>query len=43
MAERAGFRLVELLSSSPQTIPLGRRYLPRSLGMVLQKRTNEIW
>jgi hypothetical protein len=43
LAEQAGFRLVSLLSSSPDTTPAGRRYLPRSLAMILEKRANDVW
>jgi 2-polyprenyl-3-methyl-5-hydroxy-6-metoxy-1,4-benzoquinol methylase len=43
LAERAGFRVKHLFSAAPDMTPAERRYLPRSLTMVLQKRTNEFW
>ena len=43
MAEAAGFRVVAVLSAAPEAIPQDRYFLPRSLGMVLQKRKGEIW
>jgi 2-polyprenyl-3-methyl-5-hydroxy-6-metoxy-1,4-benzoquinol methylase len=43
MAENAGLRLVGCLSSSPARHPDNRRFLPRSLGMTLQRRRNDIW
>jgi len=43
MAERAGFRLVACLSSAPRRYPAGGRFLPRSIGLVLQRRRGEWW
>jgi ubiquinone/menaquinone biosynthesis C-methylase UbiE len=43
LAEENGFRVVASFSSSPQGISLERRYLPRSMAMVLEKRRGEWW
>jgi SAM-dependent methyltransferase len=43
MAEASGFRLVEMLSSSPPIRRLDLRYLPRSVAMILQRKHNELW
>ncbi len=43
MAEDAGFRVVAMLSSAPGTIPQTSYFLPRSLGLVLQRRAHDIW
>lgn len=43
MAERAGLRLVAASSAAPEGFPLERKYLPRSMALVLQKRHGEIW
>jgi SAM-dependent methyltransferase len=43
MAEGAGLRVVATYSSSPVDYPDDRRFLPRSMGLVLQKRGNDIW
>jgi SAM-dependent methyltransferase len=43
MAERHGFRLLDLRSAGPaRTLP-GARFLPRSAALVLQKRTHDTW
>jgi SAM-dependent methyltransferase len=43
MAERHGFRLLDLRSAGPaRTLP-GARFLPRSAALVLQKRVHETW
>ncbi len=43
MAEAAGFRLLDCCSSAPASVPQDRRYLPRSMAMVLERRKNKIW
>lgn len=43
MAEKAGFRLCSLYSATPLTPRPRSRFLARSVGMVLQKRANDIW
>lgn len=43
MVESVGFRVKHLFSAQPDRVPEGRKYLPRSLAMVLQKRHNEYW
>lgn len=43
MVEKSGFRVVALLSSSPESISQDYKFLPRSLALVLQKRRGEIW
>jgi len=43
LAEQAGFRILAMLSTAPAGIDDSNRFLPRSLGMVLQKRGGEIW
>ena len=43
MVENAGFRVKHMYSAEPDTAPVERTFLPRSLAMVLQKRHNDIW
>lgn len=43
MAEQGGFRVIAVLSSAPRSIPEQPIFLPRSVGMVLQRRHGEIW
>jgi 2-polyprenyl-3-methyl-5-hydroxy-6-metoxy-1,4-benzoquinol methylase len=43
MAENAGFRTLSMLSAAPPSHPRSQKFLPRSLALVLQKRTNDIW
>jgi len=43
MAEQAGFRIIELFCGSPRDHPPTARFLPRSLALIMQKRTQEIW
>ncbi len=43
MAEEAGFRIVSMYSSAPSCHPDSQRFVPRALGLVLQKRKNDIW
>jgi len=43
MAEDAGFRVVEMLSSAPESARPTAHFLPRSMAMVLQKRQGPIW
>jgi 2-polyprenyl-3-methyl-5-hydroxy-6-metoxy-1,4-benzoquinol methylase len=43
LAESLGFRVKHMYSAEPETTPPGRKYLPRSLAMVVQKRRNDIW
>ncbi|MEO9340439.1 class I SAM-dependent methyltransferase [Mesorhizobium sp. SB112] len=41
--EQAGFRVLSMYSATPDTTPRSRYFAPRSIGLVLQKRTNAIW
>ena len=43
MAERAGFRVIASYSAAPERAIPTRRFLPRSLALVLRKRQGEIW
>jgi len=43
MAEKAGFRVVSMISASPSVYPEQMNFVPRSMAMVLQKRANDIW
>ena len=43
MAEEAGFRVVSMTSASPPSHPDSRKFLPRSIGLILQKRKNDVW
>lgn len=43
MAEEAGLRVVETMSTSPRRILPRARQLPRSMGMVFQRKTQEHW
>jgi SAM-dependent methyltransferase len=43
LVESVGFRVKHMYSAEPETAPVDRKYLPRSLAMVVQKRHNEIW
>jgi 2-polyprenyl-3-methyl-5-hydroxy-6-metoxy-1,4-benzoquinol methylase len=43
LCEDAGFRVKRSFSSDPSTTPLDRKYLPRSMALVLQKRHNDNW
>lgn len=43
LAEQAGFRVLDIRSVSPARQLPKARYLPRSMGLVLQKKTHEHW
>jgi|694.fasta_scaffold34498_4 2-polyprenyl-3-methyl-5-hydroxy-6-metoxy-1,4-benzoquinol methylase len=43
LVESVGFRVKHLYSAEPVNTPRNRKYLPRSLAMVVQKRHNEVW
>jgi 2-polyprenyl-3-methyl-5-hydroxy-6-metoxy-1,4-benzoquinol methylase len=43
MAEKAGFRVISSYSAAPKNHPRKLKFLPRSMGMVLQKKINSIW
>lgn len=43
MAEEAGFRVVQTFSAAPSRVLPNRRYLPRSMGLVLQRRRTALW
>ncbi len=43
LAEASGFRLVEMLSSSPRIRRFDMRYLPRSVALILQRKHNDLW
>lgn len=43
MAEEAGFRVISSYSAAPRNYPKKLKFLPRSMGMVLQKKENLIW
>lgn len=41
--EQAGFRVRAMYSAEPETTPRSRYFAPRSIALVLQKRSNPIW
>lgn len=43
MAENAGFRVVSSYSAAAKNYPRKLKFLPRSMGMVLQKKENDLW
>lgn len=43
LAEDAGFRVVGSMSCAPESHHKRFTYLPRSMAMILQKRTKELW
>ena len=43
LAEKHGFRMISSLSTAPDLHPEKFNFLPRSMGMLLQKRRNDIW
>ncbi len=43
LAEESGLRVLDLCSANPSAYKDSDKYIPRSLGMVLQKRTQETW
>ena len=43
MAERNGLRVLETLSVSPRRVLPRAKQLPRSMGLIMQKRTHEHW
>lgn len=43
MAEHAGLRVVAMLSAAPSATPQDRAFLPRSLGLVLERRRGPVW
>lgn len=43
MAEEAGFRVVQTFSAGPSRVLPNRRFLPRSMGLVLQRRRTTHW
>lgn len=43
MAEEVGFRVKAMYSDSPSNVSRTKKYLPRSMALVLQKKHNEIW
>lgn len=43
LAEKAGFRVVGTYSSAPRRVSQNNVFLPRSMALVLQKRSGEIW
>jgi SAM-dependent methyltransferase len=43
LAEAAGFRVLACVSAAPDDTPAERRFLPRSMALVLQRRRGEIW
>jgi SAM-dependent methyltransferase len=43
MAEQAGLRVVAMLSAAPGATPPDRAFLPRSLGLVLERRRGPVW
>jgi hypothetical protein len=43
LAERSGFRVIEMRSAGPRRTLPGARFLPRSAAFVLQKRIHELW
>lgn len=43
LAEETGFRVVETFSSAPSRLLPDRRHVPRSMGLVLQRRRADTW
>ncbi len=43
MAEAAGFRVIETFSSAPSRTLPNQRFLPRSMGLVMQRRQADFW
>ncbi len=43
MAEQNGFRVLETMSASPSRLRAGTRCMPRSMGLIMQRRTGELW
>lgn len=43
LAEQAGFRVIKTHSSAPSGALGSKKYLPRSMALILQKRQNNIW
>ena len=43
LAEQAGFRVCASYSAAPERRLPGRRFLPRSMGLVLERRHGEFW
>lgn len=43
LAEQAGFRVLETRSVAPGRLLRGAKFLPRSMALVLQKKTHEHW
>lgn len=43
LCEKFGFRVIATLSASPSSHPRNNYFLPRSMALVLQKKSNEIW
>lgn len=43
LAENAGFRVCATFSAAPARIPSTRRFIPRSMGMVLERHRSEWW
>lgn len=43
LAVANGFRVLHMQSFAPDNFPAGKKYLPRSLAMIIQKKVNEIW
>jgi hypothetical protein len=43
LAERHGLRVSDLRSVGPKRTLRGANFLPRSIALILQKRTHETW
>ena len=43
LAEEHGMRVLETLSGAPHRTLLNARFLPRSMAMIVQKRTQDVW
>lgn len=43
LCEDAGFRVVSTHSLAPRNLPADRRFLPRSMGLLLNRRAGDVW
>lgn len=43
ICEKHGFRVLETMSANPPRVRPGTRCLPRSMGLILQRRAHELW
>ena len=43
LSEEAGFRVIKTFSSAPTTRTYSNKFLPRSMGLIIQKRNNDLY